>query len=106
MVDGDVDVGEINRRFGDAVRVARMNAKLTQRELATAIDLKRTSISNIEMGVQTVTVPTLIRMCYALGVSVTQLIDSNVAQPATQYRLAGKYARSAKQILERDVHAD
>lgn len=104
--NGEIGSAELNRRFGQAVRNARKRARLTQRELAEKVRLERTSISNIEVGIQTVTLPTLIQLCEALNVPISELVETNSAESAGLKSVSGKYARQAEVLLKRDLHGD
>lgn len=60
--------------FGRRVRNERMKQKLSQDELARAIDLPRTAVSNIESGRQRVLLHTLVALVKALRVSSNELL--------------------------------
>jgi transcriptional regulator with XRE-family HTH domain len=76
--------------LGKRIRSARAEKKLTQEKLATAVQLTRTSITNIEGGRQPVLAHHLVRLAYALGVAVTDLLPAagaEVANPHLDERL-------------------
>jgi transcriptional regulator with XRE-family HTH domain len=98
---GPADLADLNRRFGEAVRAQRVRAGITQAALAQAIGLERTSVTNIESGIQTVTVPTLVKLCRALRVSPAVLLplDSKTDE-LTLASATGRYASMAREILQ------
>ncbi|HTC59504.1 MAG TPA: helix-turn-helix transcriptional regulator [Solirubrobacteraceae bacterium] len=53
--------------FGENLRRARKRARLTQVELSTAAPLDRAAISRLECGERAPDLPTLLRICAALG---------------------------------------
>lgn len=76
--DGDA----FHRAFGDAVRVARDRAGMTQDDLAKAVGLTRTSITNIEAGRQR----PLLCQAYELARSLSVSLDTLMAQSAEAAR--------------------
>jgi len=70
---------EINVQIGEQVRAAREAAKLTQENLAERIDVSTQYVSDLERGVVGVSIPTLKRICFALGVTSDQILFA--AQP-------------------------
>ncbi len=68
---------EINQQivaFGENLRRARKRARLTQVELSTAAPLDRAAISRLECGERAPDLPTLLRICAALGVEPRDLL--------------------------------
>ncbi len=65
---------EINIQIGEQVRVAREQAKLTQEALAEKIEVSPQYISDLERGVVGVALPTLKKLCCALGVASDQIL--------------------------------
>lgn len=63
-----------HRAFGDAVRVARDRKGLTQDELAQAVGLTRTSITNIEAGRQRPLLTQAHTLAKVLGASLDSLM--------------------------------
>lgn len=47
-----IDINELYLQLGRNIKAARKNVKLSQEDLASILDLERTSISNIEQGKQ------------------------------------------------------
>ena len=73
---------EFDRSLGKRIRKAREQARITQDQLAEAVSLSRTSITNIERGRQGVQVSTLVRIARTLGGNVLDLIpEDNASEP-------------------------
>jgi transcriptional regulator with XRE-family HTH domain len=64
------------QEFGRALREAREAAGLTQEALAQTVGLSRTSITNIERGVQPVAIHTLLRLARAVQTKPAELLPS------------------------------
>lgn len=77
------DEEALYRALGTAVRRLRLARGLTQDQLAERLELRRTSITNIELGDQGVTAYSLIRLARALGVSPGELLDAALAGTET-----------------------
>lgn len=65
---------EINIQIGEQVRIAREQAKLTQEMLAEKIEVSPQYISDLERGVVGIALPTLKKLCSALGVASDQIL--------------------------------
>jgi len=94
------EAAEINRRFGEMLRDQRKRADMTQGELAKAIGLERTSVTNIEAGLQAINIGTLVRICEVLGITPAQIVPfdaSPIKDPLSSMR--GQYAHLAREIL-------
>lgn len=64
------------QRIGERIRERRTKAKLTQGQLADAIGVLRTSITNIEAGRQKAPLHVLYELCSVLGAEVTDILPS------------------------------
>jgi transcriptional regulator with XRE-family HTH domain len=60
--------------LGKELRKARINAGLTQEELAFKADVSRNYVSLLELDQKSPTVQTLLRVCKALGVRASSVI--------------------------------
>ncbi len=60
--------------FGENLRKARKRARLTQIELSAAAPLDRAAISRLECGERAPDLPTLLRICSALGIEPRDLL--------------------------------
>lgn len=72
MLDTERLYAEIGRRIR-SIREGQ-TPPLSQADLARILDLKRTSITNIESGRQKMTVDTLYRMCEYFGLEIGELM--------------------------------
>ena len=86
----DIDYAAIGRR----IRSARKKAKLTQEQLAEAIDVTPQHVSAIETGKTKLSLPTLIRICRAVNISLDFLVYDEIPYLIEQYDL------DAKEILD------
>lgn len=66
---------ELHKLFGVRVRELRRRAGLSQRELAEAVRLSATSISNMERGIYAPAFARLDDLAAALGVELHELFD-------------------------------
>ena len=71
------DGAELYRAVGDAIRSARLAQDMTQEQLARRIEMRRTSVVNIEAGRQRVPLATLYDIADALGVQAAALLPRN-----------------------------
>jgi transcriptional regulator with XRE-family HTH domain len=71
--------GPFYQELGQNIQRARKAARITQAELARAVRLSRTSITNIERGRQPVPVELLDRICRVLGVSLADTVPAVIA---------------------------
>ena len=65
---------EIAAAFGERVRSVRLEAGMTQEQLAEAAGLHATFISNLERGYRVPTLPTVVRVARGLGEEVALLL--------------------------------
>jgi transcriptional regulator with XRE-family HTH domain len=69
-----VEIAEQVRAFGRNLREARGRAGLTQAQLSVAAPLDRAAISRLECGERSPDMPTLLRVCAALGTTPSDLL--------------------------------
>jgi transcriptional regulator with XRE-family HTH domain len=79
MLDGKPD---FDRALGERIRAARERAGVRQDQLAQAVGLSRTSITNIERGRQGVQAYLLARIAEVLGRPAAELIPRPDAEPS------------------------
>jgi len=65
------------KEIGERLRLARKEKGLTQDQVAAAISLERTSVTNIESGRQRLPLHTLYQYCGLLGVPVAALLPTS-----------------------------
>jgi DNA-binding XRE family transcriptional regulator len=66
--------------LGVAIKTSRSRAHVTQQQLATAVGLQRTSISNIEKGRQKFLMDTFYQIAYALRISPVALLEDSLRE--------------------------
>lgn len=72
-----IDDGLLYGIIGERLKQRRLEAKVTQEQLAKAAGVLRTSVTNIEAGRQKPPLHLLYRMCVALDVEVSSVLPSN-----------------------------
>lgn len=96
----EVDM-DFYQRFGRHLRQARKAAGLSQADLAVAIKLTRTSISNIEKGRQKVLLHTFVEMLHVLNVKPGKLLP--VSQPLSFAPGLNSLARDERDFVKRGL---
>jgi transcriptional regulator with XRE-family HTH domain len=82
--------GPFYAALGKRIREARKMKKVTQEQLAKAVGLSRTSVTNIETGRQPIYTHTVIRIAEILGAQIGEMLppsmpqSSAVAEPQLQ----------------------
>lgn len=71
-----IDEVQFKKDIGSKLKQLRTGVGIKQAELAVAVGLERTSITNIESGKQMVTIPVLYRICHVLGIAVSDILPS------------------------------
>lgn len=71
-----VDLSEIEKELGSKIRLARSSRKRSQEELANHLGLKRTSVTNIELGKQKVSVGMLFQISEFLNCKPCDLLPN------------------------------
>ena len=64
--------------IGLRIKIARIKSKTTQKALAERVDLTEAHISNIETGNTKLSLPAIVNIANALGVSVDELLCDNL----------------------------
>ena len=79
-----VNPAEFRQRLGARIRAARLEARLSQVQLADKLDLSRPAIASIEAGRQGLVADVLVRIAAELKVSASDLLGENEkTQPFT-----------------------
>jgi transcriptional regulator with XRE-family HTH domain len=116
------EITEQIRAFGSNLRQARRRAGLTQAQLSSAAPLDRAAISRLECGERAPDMPTLLRVCEALGVAPADLLrgigasgslrgrprseNSATGDPAALFGANLKWARSRAGISQERLALD
>lgn len=75
----DLDFARIGRR----IKEIRRSKELTQEYLANAADVNTSHISNIENNRVKISLPTLVYVCKALGVTVDYILADEYKEPSS-----------------------
>jgi transcriptional regulator with XRE-family HTH domain len=67
---------DICSAFGSALRAARRARGLSQEALAFECDLHRTYVSSVERGERNISIINIERLCIALGILPSSLLES------------------------------
>lgn len=60
--------------LGEELRRARLNAGLTQEELAFRAEISRNYVSLLELGEKSPTVQVFLRICRAMGIKASKIL--------------------------------
>lgn len=82
-----LDFNRLYTEIGKRVRAIRetQTPRISQDALARILDLKRTSITNIESGRQKMTVETVYRLCDHFGLAIDEVMP-----PVADFRIAAE----------------
>ena len=69
--------------LGEEIRKSRLEAKLTQEELAFRAGISRQYVSLLELDQKSPTIDLLIRLCKAMGVSAGEMVARVEQAPKT-----------------------
>ncbi len=85
-----MDKGQIYDALGSAIRARREKLEMTQGNLADLVDMSRASVTNIELGRQSVLVDQLYKFAAALRIPVHDLLpaESKLPKRSTEEQLA------------------
>jgi len=72
------------KAIGKRIKIARINADMTQEALAGKIDLSPSHMSNIETGTTKVSLTTIVHLANALSVTVDDLLCDNLVRARAQ----------------------
>ncbi|MGO4706312.1 helix-turn-helix domain-containing protein [Microvirga sp. 2MCAF38] len=71
---------DVRRKLGENVRLLRLQANLTQQEVADRIGVDRAHVSALEAGTRNPTILSLWHISLALGVKITDLLQDFPSQ--------------------------
>lgn len=96
------DIDRFYAEFGRRVRAARESAGLTQQQLATALDLTRSSVANIEAGRQKALLHMTAAVAAATGVPPADLLPDPTAvqAPPSLARDLGRLSEPDREAVE------
>lgn len=73
------------KAIGKRIKIARINAEMTQEQLAEKVSLSISHISNIETGTTKVSLSAIVNLANVLSVTVDQLLCDNLTQARPQF---------------------
>ena len=73
------------KAIGKRIKIARINAELTQEKLADLVDLSPSHMSNIETGTTKVSLVSIVKIANALSVTVDDLLCDNLQHCRVQF---------------------
>lgn len=75
-------ISALQSAFAEVVRKLRLNKRLSQEEFAERSGLHRTYISDIERGVRNIAFSNIVRICEALEISISKMMQMVERQAA------------------------
>lgn|SRR5690554_4952776 len=72
----EIDDTALYRAIGERIKAHRIRIQVTQKQLAEEIGVERTSITNMESGLQKLPIHQLYRICHTLKVDLLDLLPS------------------------------
>lgn len=72
------------KAIGKRIKIARINADMTQEALAAKVNLSPSHMSNIETGTTKVSLTTIVNIANALSVTVDDLLCDNLVRARIQ----------------------
>ncbi len=88
-----LEFARLYERVGRKIREVRETQQMSQEELAAILQLKRTSVTNIELGRQKLTLEATYRFCDRFGLEIQDVLpalDELRAQPAQSITVGGE----------------
>ena len=82
------------KAIGKRIKIARINADMTQERLSDLLEISPSHMSNIETGTTHVSLSTMVRLANALGVSLDDLLCDSVTHARAQFE------RDIQQVLD------
>jgi transcriptional regulator with XRE-family HTH domain len=86
--------------LGQRISELRQKSRLTQADLAAAVGLTRTSVTNIEKGRQRVPLHTFFDIAAALGTEASDLLPSKISFPSAEPKIPDTVSKRARAVVE------
>lgn len=80
----DFDLDDFYRQVGAAISYHRKRAELTQDQLAGVLGVTRSSIANVENGLQRSLFHSVLFIASAIGVDVTEIVPETLSKEVAQ----------------------
>lgn len=102
-----IDEKRLYTALGERIRSAREGhptGRMTQADLADAVGLERTSITNIEKGNQKIPVHMLYRLCQVLRIPISEILPAlaevSREEESAQLNFGGQTYRTTPRVAE------
>ena len=82
------------KAIGKRIKIARINADMTQERLSDLLDISPSHMSNIETGTTRVSLTTLVKLANALDISLDDILCDSVTHARPQFE------RDIQQVLD------
>lgn len=96
-MDMEINENILYKSIGKQLKNRRIERKLTQDELSQKVGVKRTSITNIEKGIQKLPLHLLYRICAILEIEARELLPTTKSVALSKTEL---FVKKAKKDLE------
>lgn len=73
------------KAIGKRIKIARINAEMTQEYLSALVDVSPSHMSNIETGTTRVSLTTLVNIANALSVTMDDLLCDSIVHARSQF---------------------
>ena len=70
-----MNIDQLQIKIGEKIRIIRESKGITQQDLAAACDFEKANMSRLEAGRTNPTIFTLFKICQALEISLSELVD-------------------------------
>lgn len=97
LMDMEINENILYKSIGKQLKNRRIERKLTQDELSQKVGVKRTSITNIEKGIQKLPLHLLYRICAILEIEARELLPTTKSVALSKTEL---FVKKAKKDLE------
>lgn len=84
MLKGEYTLELDYKALGKRIRIARINADMTQDRLSTMLEMSPSHMSNIETGSTRISLTALVSIANALGVTVDDLLYDSIVHARPQ----------------------
>lgn len=95
---------EITKKTADRIRYFRKLLGLSQEQLAFAAGMNPAFLGHIEQGLKCPTVDTLQKICSALGITVSQLLDFDREKADVNAEALMRINRALRRLNEEDAN--
>lgn len=105
-----VDIELIYKLLGDKIRQRRTDQQITQEQLASQLQISRTSVTNIELGIQKPPLHLLYEICGILNIEIDEIIptlkDLKKTKNDVNMRVHGEWTSEIPKIVNELITED